>query len=98
MKQHAGLPCVRAKKPQEPPASLCARYLRHSLNPAAVAERDRWIEDHLIPRADAAVDFDPRAKIAPRVHFAELCLAIFDNGHLHSVAVEYDRIGRHQKA
>ena len=48
--------------------SLCARCLRLGLNLAAVDERDRWIEDDLIPGFNTAVYLDPRAHIA--LHFA----------------------------
>src|ERR1700730_4684773 len=78
--------------------SLCARRLRPYLNLAAIDESDRWIEDHLVPRFDTAVDLDPRALIALHFHLADLGLAIVDDRHLHSIAVENDRIGRHQKA
>src|SRR4029077_18639862 len=78
--------------------SLCARRLRLGLNLAAVDERDRRIEDQPVSRLDAAVHFDPRAEIALHFHLAELCLAIVDEGDLHSATVEDDRIGRHQEA
>src|ERR1700687_2392493 len=78
--------------------SLCARCLRHGLNLAAVDERDGRIEDHLIPRLDAAIHFDPGAEIALHFHLAELRLSIVDDGYLHSVAVEDDRIGRASEA
>src|SRR5258707_14792927 len=89
---------LREQRPPKILTSLCARSLRRGLNLAAVAERDRRIEDHLIPRLDAAIHFDPRAKIALHFHLAELRLAVIDDGELHSVAVEDDRIGRHQEA
>src|SRR5216683_7841815 len=91
------LASLREKAPQTL-ISLCARCLRHGLNLAAVDERDGRIEDHLITRLDAAIHFDPRAEIALHFHLAELRLSIVDDGYLHSVAVEDDRIGRHQKA
>src|SRR6202022_2094903 len=92
------LTSLREERPPKILTSLCARRLRHGLNLAAVDERDRRIEDHLIPRLDAAIDFDPRAEIALHFHLAELRLAAVDDGNLHSVAVEDDRIGRHQEA
>src|SRR6202011_5678072 len=89
---------LREERPPKILTSLCARCLRHGLNLAAVDERDRRIEDHLIPRLDAAIDFDPRAEIALHFHLAELRLAVVDDGDLHSVAVEDYRISRHLEA
>src|ERR1700739_460210 len=86
------------EKPQKFLTRLCARCLRHSLNLAAVDERDRRIEGHLLSRFDATIDFDPRAEIALHFHLAELRLAVVDDGDLHSVAVEDDRVGGHQEA
>src|ERR1700730_17899574 len=80
------------------PISLCARRLRHRTNLAPIDERDRRIEDHLVTRLDAAVDFDPRAKITLHVNLAELRLAVVEDGDLHSVAVEDDRFRRYQEA
>src|ERR1700722_20615597 len=89
---------LREERPPKFLTSLCARCLREGVNLAAVDERDRRIEDHLVPRLDAAIDFDPRTEIALHFHLAEFRLAVIDDGDLHSVAVEDDRIGRHQKA
>src|ERR1700732_497703 len=96
MKQHVGL-LARIKAPKIL-TSLSARCLRHRLDLGAVDERDRRIEDHLIPSLDATVDFDPRAEIALHFHLPELRLAVVEDGYLHSVAVEDDRVGRHQQA
>src|ERR1700751_1587659 len=76
----------------------CSRRLRQGPNLAAIDERDRRIEDHLVPRLDPAVDLDPCAEIALCFHLAELSLTVVDNRDLHSLAVEDDRIGRHQEA
>src|ERR1700723_1115246 len=86
------------KKPPTSLTSLCAWRLRLYLSLAAIDESDRWIEDHLVSRLGAANDFDPGAKIAFHFHLVHLGLAIVDNRHLDSVAVEDERIGRHQKA
>src|SRR5260370_35588672 len=92
------LASLREKRPPKILTSLCARCLRHDLNLAAVDERDRRIEDHLIPRLDAAIHFDPRALIALHFHLAKLRLTVVDDGDLHSVAVEDDLIVRYQDA
>src|SRR6476660_5635256 len=89
---------LREGSPRIRLTSLCTRRLRPYLNLAAVDERHRRIEDHLIPRLDAAIHFDPRAEIALHFHLAELRLAVVDDGDLHSVAVEDDRFSRHQEA
>src|SRR3984885_5981940 len=95
--EHVGLLAMR-KKPPTSLTSLRAWRLRLHLGLAAIDESDRWIEDHLVSRLGAANDFDTRAKIAFHFHLVNLGLAIVDNRHLDSVAVEDERIGRHQKA
>ena len=59
--------------------------LRPGLHLAAVDQRDRRIEDHLVTRHDAAVDFDPRAKIALHFHLAELGLTVIGEAERTSV-------------
>src|SRR5258708_33868943 len=92
------LASLREKRPPKILTSLCARRLRHGSNLAAVDERDRRIEDHLIPRLDAAIHFDPRAEIALPFHLAELRLSIVAAAHLHSGAVDDDCVGGAVKA
>src|ERR1700751_3954513 len=89
---------LREKGPRKTLTSLCARRLRQGPNLAPIDKRDRWIEDHLVPGLDPAVDLDPCAEIALDVDLAELRLAVVDNRDLHSLAVKDDRIGRYQKA
>src|ERR1700733_409230 len=96
--EHVGPPCDEKKPPRTSLTSLGARRLRLYLSLAAIDESDRWIEDHLVSRLGAADDFDTRAKITFHFHLVHLRLAIVDNRHLDSVAVEEERIGRHQKA
>jgi Bacterial regulatory helix-turn-helix protein, lysR family len=87
MKQHVGL-LTWTKAPEKPATSLGARRVGARLHPAPIDESDRRIEDHLIPRLDAAIHFDPRAEIALHFQLAQLRPAVVDDGDLHSVAVE----------
>src|SRR4029077_19528413 len=65
------------------------------LHLAAVGERNRGLEDHLVAYVDAVAYLDLRSEIACHGHLVQVRGAIVRNGHLHAAAVEHKGVGRH---
>jgi hypothetical protein len=71
----------------------CSR-LGANLHRAAGNKVDRGIEDDLISCFDSGVHFYARPEIALHSHLADFHLAIANDRHLNSIAIEDDGIGR----
>src|SRR3984893_11631503 len=70
--------------------------LRLGFHLAALDEVDLGIEDDHVTFLDAVAYFHLRSQIPCHGHFSDVGVTTLDHGDLQAVAIENDRLGRHQ--